>query len=124
MACEQGLWQTREAVPKARSHLKKPRPRYFFKEWRHYRGLTQAQLADRVDMTESSISQIESGKQGFTDATLEVLADALMCAPGDLLMRNPMDAAAPWSLWETLQPSERRQAIAVIEAIRKTGTGT
>lgn len=109
-------------MPKARTNLKKPRPRYFFREWRKYRGLTQAQLSERVDMTESSISQLESGKQGFTDATLEVFASALMCSPGDLLMRNPMDATAPWSLFETLKPAERRQAIAVIEALKKTGT--
>ena len=109
-------------MAKARQNLKKPRPRYFFREWRKYRGLTQAQLADRIGQTEPSVSQLENGKQGFTNGTLELIADALMCSPGDLLMRNPLDAAAPWTLWETLRPAERKQAIAVIEALKKTGT--
>lgn len=103
-------------------HFKQPAPRYYFAEWRRYRGLTQEQLGGRVDMTGSSISQIESGKQGWTNSTLESLADALNCQPGDLLMRNPLDTAAPWSLWDLLKPAQRRQVVGFMEVMVKTGT--
>jgi transcriptional regulator with XRE-family HTH domain len=99
--------------------------RYFFKEWRKYRGLTQEKLASRVDLSTSSISQLETGKQGFTDGTLEVLADALNCEPGDLLMRNPLDTEAPWSIWDKLSPAQKRQAMRVIHALAdEPATGT
>lgn len=94
----------------------KPEPRrYFFREWRKYRGLTQEQLAERVGMAASSISQLEKGRQGFTDSSLALIAEALMCEPGDLLMRNPLDTEAPWSIWENIPKAERPQAIAILK---------
>lgn len=111
---------------KVTPHPKPQRPRYFFKEWRKYRGYTQEDLAAIVGVTPSSISQLETGKQGFTDTTLAALADALSCSPGDLLMRNPLDQDAPWSIWDNVKhaPAEQRKAIvAVVETMLKTGTG-
>jgi transcriptional regulator with XRE-family HTH domain len=102
--------------------FKQPPPRYYFKEWRKHRGLTQEKLGARVDLSASSISQIEHGKQGWTNSTLEALADALNCQPGDLLMRNPLDTEAPWSLWDLLKPAQRKQVVGLIEVMVKTGT--
>ena len=70
-------------------------PRFFFREWRKHRGYNQEELAEIVGVTPSTISQLETGKQGFTDSTLVALAEALFCSPGDLLMRNPLDQDAP-----------------------------
>lgn len=102
---------------------KPPRPQFFFKEWRKHRGYNQEELAEIVGVTASTISQLENGKQGFTDSTLIGLAEALACEPGDLLMRNPLDQDAPWSLWDSVkkQPAARRAAIvAVVETMLKT----
>lgn len=104
------------------SRQKVGRPRYYFREWRKHRNLTQEALASRVGMSTPSISQIETGKQGFTDTTLEALADALQCQPGDLLMRNPSDPQAPWSLWESLTPEQRVTGINLLKALKGTGT--
>lgn len=98
-------------MKKTRPHPKPQRPKYFFKEWRKYRGLTQEQLAERIGTSTPSISQLETGKQGFTDKTLEAFAQALNCTPADLLMRNPTDPEAPWSIWETLEPAQREQTL-------------
>jgi transcriptional regulator with XRE-family HTH domain len=106
-------------VPKA------PKQQFFFKEWRKHRGMTQEELADAVGSTPSSISQLESGKQGFTDSTLIALAGALNCNPGDLLMRNPLDQDAPWSLWDQVKkaPKERREIIVeAVQSMLRTGT--
>ncbi|MES0218028.1 helix-turn-helix domain-containing protein [Mesorhizobium sp. C280B] len=62
---------------------------YFFREWRKHRGLTQEELADKVGLRAPSISQLENGKQGFTDSTLAAIAKALDCRPGDLLLWGP-----------------------------------
>jgi transcriptional regulator with XRE-family HTH domain len=93
---------------------------HFIKEWREYRGLKQPQLAERIGVTKATISRVENGETDYTQSLLEVLADALGCEPADLIVRNPMDPDAPWSIWETLKPSERRQAIEVIKAIKRS----
>lgn len=70
----------------------KPRVRHFIKEWRKYKGLTQERLASRVELTPGAISQLEGGTVNYTQPTLEALAEALGCEPGDLLRPPPIDA--------------------------------
>lgn len=70
-------------------------PGYFFRAWRKHRRLTQEQVAERVGLAVSSISQIESGKQGFTERTLASFAAALDVTAGDLLSRDPRTAGDP-----------------------------
>lgn len=113
-------------MAKVQTNFKPEKRAYFFKQWRKYRGLTQEVLADRIGLTASSISQLESGKQGFTDSTLEALADALNCTPGDLLIRDPLNEDAVWSIHEQLQkasPEKRQQVIDFVEFVLKANTG-
>lgn len=65
------------------------RPRHFIRQWRKFRHLTQQQLADRIGSSVSSISQLENGQQGYSQAILEALAVALACEPWDLLNVDP-----------------------------------
>lgn len=113
------------SMVKVTPRFKEPKPRYFFKEWRKYRGMTQEELAEKIGVTPPSISQLERGLQGFTDSTLVTLSQALACKPGDLLMRNPLDQDAPWSIWDTVkssEPGKRAAIVAVVETMLKTGT--
>lgn len=88
---------------------------FFFRAWRKHRGLTQEGLAAATGLTPASISQIETGEQGFSVPTLIALSGALNCLPGDLLSRGPKDIDAIWSAWSAI-PSERRdQALAVLK---------
>lgn len=117
-------WQNPAMTKKVKPNFKPERPRFFFKEWRKHRGYTQETLAEMIGVQASSISQLETGKQGFSDTTLIALAEALKCSPGDLLMRNPLDAEAPWSIWDNIKPEDRPQAIKTLESFatpRKTG---
>lgn len=93
------------------------RRRHFIKEWRQHRGLTQDQLADRLDVSKASISRLESGRQPYTQDTLEALADALSCEPADLIMRDPTSEGAIWSLWEQASPGQRQQIESVVRAL-------
>lgn len=103
----------------------KPEPKpYFFRAWRKHRGLTLEQLADRVDMAPSSISQLERGLQGFTDSTLEALAHALQCKPGDLLSKDPAAEGQVVDLMRLIeQKGAQASVLAFLNALPdKTGT--
>jgi len=94
-----------------RTAFKKPkqRRRHFIREWREFRDLTQDQLAARLDMSKASLSRIENFKQPYTQDFLEACAEALRTDPASLIMRNPMDDAAIWSIWDQAAPGERKQ---------------
>lgn len=55
------------------------------KQIRLARGMTQKQLADLVDVSESMISQYESGKKSPSNETLLKLGEALDCSVSDIL---------------------------------------
>jgi transcriptional regulator with XRE-family HTH domain len=101
----------------ARPRPKKPARRIFLREWRKHRGLTQERLAERAEVTQGMISQLEGGTSDFTGELLGRLADALSCDRADLIMRNPLDPEAPWSIWDTLKPQQRRQALRLLKAL-------
>ena len=97
-------------------------PRHFIRQWRKHRGLTQEQLAERIGIARSYLTKIERGDRRYDQPFLEHTADALRCEPADLIMRDPTATENIWSIWETLSPTERLQAFAVIQAIKSTGT--
>jgi transcriptional regulator with XRE-family HTH domain len=59
------------------------------RELRTDRGLSQAQLAERAGLRQSTISELETGtSQSVAFSTLESLAKALGVEPGQLLTRE------------------------------------
>lgn len=101
------------------------RPRFrptFIKAWREYRKLNQEQLAERLDMTQSHLSMLENGKRGYTQETLEAIADALQTDAASLIMRDPTKEDAIWSIWEGAKAGERRMIVDIAKTITKTGT--
>ena len=95
---------------------------HYIKEWRKYRGLTQEQLAERIGIARSYLTKIERGTRRYDQPFLEAAAEALRCEPGDIITRDPTEPEGIWSIWDTLNPLQRQQAVAVIRAIRATGT--
>jgi transcriptional regulator with XRE-family HTH domain len=92
--------------------LQKPqsRNRHFVRQWREHRGLSQDQLAARLEMSKASLSRIETLKQPYTQDFLEAwAAAALNTDPASLLMRDPTAQEAIWSIWEKAAPGERKQ---------------
>jgi transcriptional regulator with XRE-family HTH domain len=89
------------------------RRRHFIREWREFRELTQQQLADRIsailridDISKATISRIEDLKQGYTQDSLEAIADALGTHPAALLTRPPSDA----DRYAAAPPRQRKSA--------------
>lgn len=106
----------------------------YIREWRQKKGYTQKQVVEqlaeragdtpaedptlRIPRTEASLSRIESGKQNFTMATLEALAEVLEAdEPGWLLDRNPLKAGEVISMIERLTDDQAAQAAAVLRAM-------
>lgn len=103
---------------------KRARRRTFIKEWREYRQLTQDALAERLKTSKASISRIEGGTQAYTQDFLEACADALRIDPASLIMRDPTDEGAMWSLWNQAEEAERDDTAKYLEFRVKTRTGT
>lgn len=96
--------------------------RTFIRQWREHQGLTLERLADRVGMTAGNLSQLERGNQGYTQNTLERLAEALQTDAASLLTRDPTDSEALWSIWDQAKPGERRMIVDIAKTVIKTGT--
>jgi transcriptional regulator with XRE-family HTH domain len=57
-------------------------------EARKAHGLSQARLASAIGVTTGAIQAYEHGRTRIPVERLEALADALQCAPADLLPRR------------------------------------
>ena len=101
---------------------KRARRQTFLRQWREYRNLTQDDLAERLETSKASISRIEAGQQAYTQDFLEACADALRTDPASLLMRNPTDEEAVWSLWDKAKVGDRKMIENIVRSVIKTGT--
>lgn len=107
--------------------------RRYFKEWRKHRGLTQSQVVARiielagsgddddvtrrVPKTEASLSRIENGRQAYTQAILEVLADVYDIQPEWLISRDPTKEGRVLSILDHLTAEQFQRAQEVLEAM-------
>lgn len=90
----------------------------FIKAWRDFRGLTQEQLAERVETTPATISRLENGKQPYSQELLECLADALRCRVADLIARPPDKTRDDLlTLLEAMDDERRAQAARILRAL-------
>lgn len=107
-----------------------PAHRIYLKEWRKFRGYTLEQVVDRLAVfddeklpkTGASLSRIENRKQQYSERIVEALADVYQCEVTDLLGRDPHKQGSVIDLVAMLDERQRRQAIAIIEALLKDGT--
>lgn len=103
--------------------------RTFLKEWRDHAGLTQERAASRIGeatgegLSHSQLSRIERGEQPYSQAILEAAADAYGTDPASLLMRNPKDPDAIWSIWDQALPGERLIILDTAQAVIRRRVG-
>ena len=99
----------------------------YLKQWRKHRGLTQAQVVDRlsalddplVPKTEASLSRYENGRQPYNQRILEALADVYQTEPDHLIGRDPTKEGEIIDLWQRMTLEQRNRARAVIEALER-----
>lgn len=93
--------------------------RTFIREWREYMGLTQVQLANRLEgvIGQSNLSRLERGEYAYTQGTLEAIAEALGCEPADLIGRLPGAPHELTLLVNRLSPEAKAKAIEIIKVL-------
>lgn len=98
----------------------KPRPQFapiYLRQWRKYRNKTQEQLAEALGISAAQVNRIEKGKRQYTQTFLEAAAEYLETDPASLLMRDPTQAEAIWSIWERIEPAKRSDALRILDAL-------
>jgi transcriptional regulator with XRE-family HTH domain len=116
ISCVHNRFMAKKVFPKRKQFRKT-----YIREWRLDRGYTLEKLADRIGIKASALSYLERGQSAYTQGTLEALAAALQTDPASLIMRNPNDADAIWSLWDEASEGEKRQISEVVKALRRAG---
>lgn len=106
-------------------HMAKPKtqPRHFLRAWRKFRGYTLERVAEHVGMTHQNLGKIERGQVPFNEPLLDILADYYRTDRGSLIMRDPNQKDALWSILDQLPVVKREKyAEQIAEEERKTGT--
>jgi transcriptional regulator with XRE-family HTH domain len=80
--------------------------------------LSQAQLADAVNLAQGSLSDLENGRFAYTQGVLESLAKVLRCSPADLLERPPGLVDEIRDALDALDPDSQKRALAVVKALK------
>jgi transcriptional regulator with XRE-family HTH domain len=92
------------------------------REWRKFNGFTLEQVAQEARMSHSQLSRIERGVQPYDQHLLEFLAKMYGCDVADLIVRPPGQKFGVQQAFDSIPLDRREQAIAVLEALAKTGT--
>jgi transcriptional regulator with XRE-family HTH domain len=90
---------------------------HFIREWRTFRGITQAELAEAIRVDRTYLNKIERGKRRYVPQVLEAMASKLECAPGDLLSRRPDHASEIETFCQSLNEDDRARAVAILKAL-------
>ena len=121
------------------SHM--DRPKHYLRQWRKAAGLSlegvrdkaEAMMGDRVvaegeevdlnkiGLSHSTLSRIESFKVPYNQRLLEVLAEVYGTDVASLIMRNPEDPEGIWSIYDQIPAAQRPVALRMLSGL-KTGT--
>ena len=95
----------------------------YLREWRKFRGLTQAMLAELVGTNANMVQYLESGERGLSAKWLRKLAPALDTTVGMILDHDPHELDNDIvEIWATASNRERRQITTLARALVKDGT--
>jgi transcriptional regulator with XRE-family HTH domain len=93
------------------------------REIREAKGVSQAELARRANVTPSALNKVEMGKRGLDQQWMDRLAEALDVAPADLLPdhMNPDRLVGPEqaliTLFRAADETQRQQLLAIANAL-------
>lgn len=100
-------------------HMSKkgPKPPTYFAAWRKEKGLTQEQLAERLEVSQEQISRLETGRNEFTLSMIHAWADALGIDP-EAFWRPPKAPKNELAeIARRLDAKKRAQAVRVVRAM-------
>ena len=93
------------------------RARIYLKAWRLLRGLTQEQLAGRLDTTAATISRWENDKVAWDANDLFQMSYALQCDVPDLFRDPSVPEGRAWRIIRGMKPEAQERAAKVLEAL-------
>lgn len=91
--------------------------RLYIAEWREHFGLTQEQVAERLDTSKGQISRLENGKRTPNNDWLTAYANALGIRPEQFYF--PPKEPSLDAIVASLNPDLRRQIHAVVDTMIK-----
>lgn len=83
-----------------------PERRFWLREWREYRGLTQVALATAISTTPSRVSEVETGSERYNETLLERCAAALD-VPSWAIIMGPPEQVLPFLHLRSSVPASR-----------------
>ena len=86
------------------------------RQWREFRDMTQAELGEKVGLSEGHISMLENGKRGYTQPTLEAIAKVLGCMVSDLIDHDPNIDGEEWEAWLEADTATRKKMVRLLLA--------
>jgi transcriptional regulator with XRE-family HTH domain len=110
-----------------RRPLPHPKPTYgnhYLRQWREYREYTLEKVGEIVGISHAQLGRIERRLQPYNQGLLEKLADLYRTTPASLVMRDPTDPDAMWSIWDQAKEGEREKIAEYADFIVKSRTGT
>jgi transcriptional regulator with XRE-family HTH domain len=84
------------------------------KAWRELRGLTQEELAEKVETSGAVISLLESGRRPLSEKWLRKFATALDTTVGFIMDHDPNDIDAAFVDAALAIPKDKREQVLVI----------
>ena len=94
---------------------------------REFHNLSQESAASRLNISRTLLSKIENAKSPYTQQFMENAAAAYGCDVPDLIMRNPLNKDAVWSIHDQLKkasPERLQDILNIVDAMLKPKTGT
>jgi transcriptional regulator with XRE-family HTH domain len=86
----------------------------YFKEWRIHAGFSQEDVGEKLGVTASTVSRIETGKRDFLGSYLLKFAEICNCPYyGDPVSRPPTEISID-ALFQ--DPDERERAVTILNA--------
>lgn len=99
------------------------KPPHYLREWRHFRHMTQQELADAIGTSKTVISEMERGNLQLSPKWLRKMAPVLQTQPGYILDHDPEDLGNDIiDIWSHIEERDRDQALRVLRSFVKTGT--
>lgn len=95
----------------------------YIRQWRKHRNKTQAQLAEYVGISEGHLSRIERSEKEYMQSMIEAAAEYLETDVASLLMRDPLQPANIWSLWDHASLGQRQEIERYAEFVTKRKNG-
>jgi transcriptional regulator with XRE-family HTH domain len=111
----------KRVVPRPKQRIYGP---HFLREWREHKGMTLEAAGEAVGISHAQLGRIERRLQPYNQGLLEALAELYGTDAASLIMRNPLEPDAMWSLWDQAKEAERRETEKYLEFRVRSRTGS